>query len=173
MEEFLKYLKSLDSNRQMRMLFMLEAGIYLSDNCDYYTDFGTYPDYQNLGFDKQVRTSFYKQYSKFLFSIPDDMFNKPDEKAKSDWEILKESLLEELNLNREIFEYQYQSFLIGLRLKTMRMCSKKEFSTRSNLSLSKINQIEDYCFLAKVNDIFMYVKNGLGQEFKLDFLRKV
>ncbi len=102
--------------------------------------------------------------------MPDDMFNKPDEKAKSDWEILKESLLEELNLNREIFEYQYQSFLIGLRLKTLPMCSKKEFSIRSNLSLSKINQIEDYCFLAKVNDIFMYVKKGLGQEFFLQNL---
>lgn len=171
MDEFLEYLRSLDVNKQMRMLFMLEASIYLCE--DYDTNFGTYPDYQNLGFDKQLRTPYYKHYSRFLFSIPEDVFNKSDEKAKNDWKSLKEDLLKELNLSEEIFGYQYQLFIIGLKLKAKRLCSKKEFSLKSNLSVSKITQIEDYCFLAKISDIYLYINKGLGREFKLDFSPKV
>lgn len=38
MDEFLEYLRSLDVNKQMRMLFMLEASIYLCEDYDYDTN---------------------------------------------------------------------------------------------------------------------------------------
>ncbi|MEE6128340.1 hypothetical protein V2E39_13180 [Chryseobacterium arthrosphaerae] len=172
MEDFLKYLKSLDINKQKRMLFMVEADFYLYESIEYNTDFGTYPDYQNRGFDKHIRTPFYVHYTRFVFSIPEDVFNKPDDKAKEHWEELKKMLLEELNLKQDIFDYEYQSFIIGLKLKEMRLCSKKEFVVRSGLSLRKINQIEDYCFLAKIHDMLTYAEKGLGRKMSLNFIRE-
>lgn len=167
MENFLKYMKSLERNKQKRMLFMLEAGMYLYEDFSYQTDFGTYPDYINAGYDKQLRTPFFLHYARFVYSIPEDLLNKPDDQSKKDWEDLKEMLLEELNLKKEIFEYEYKSYIIGLKLKGLRTISKREFVKKSGLSLSKINVIEDCCFLAKMNDVRIYAEKGLEKNLSM------
>lgn len=59
------------------------------------------------------------------------------------------------------------SAIIGLKLKGLRTISKREFVKKSGLSLSKINVIEDYCFLAKMNDVRIYAEKGLEKNLSM------
>ncbi len=171
-DSFIKYLQTLDIHKQKRMLFMAEAEIYLHDQHHYDTNFGTYPDHQNFGFDKIIRTPFYKNYFRLLCLISEDFLNKPDDEAKSKWEELKIQLLEDLKFNKNIFSNDYEGFKIGLKLKALRLCSKKEFAEKSGLSIGKIGLIEDFGFLARLNDINQYVEQGLERKFNLNFTSK-
>ncbi|KQR94437.1 hypothetical protein ASG01_00680 [Chryseobacterium sp. Leaf180] len=167
MESFLVFVKSLKEMKQKRILFMIEAYQNLSENFIYDTNFGTYPDYQNIGFDKQIRTEFYLHYTRFAFSIQKDLFSIPNDESKIYWENLKISLLKNLGLDKTIFDYEYKTFTIGLKLKGLRNISKKDFSKISGLSQRKIDLIEEYCFMAKLNDVRIYVERGLGINFSL------
>lgn len=170
-ESFIEYLKTLDSKKQKRMLFMIEAGLTIFDDYDYYTDFGTYPNYQHFGLDKFLGTDFFMNYHKFRFSISDDVFNKPDDSVRDRWKTLKNKLLNELNFDHSIFDYQYEMFKFGLKLKELRQrrnISKSEFSIISGLSKQKITKIEDSGFLSKISEVNQYVVGGLKMSLNLN-----
>lgn len=168
-DSFTKYLQTLDVHKQKRMLFMIEAELHLFEDLDYNTDFGLYPDYQNWGFDKRIRTPFYKNYLKLFYSLSENLLVHPDDEMKSKWEEIKIQLFECLKFDHEIFGADYEYFKMGLKLKAMRLCSKKEFVEKSGLSIVKITQIEDFGFLARIKDINKYVEQGLGRKLNINF----
>lgn len=153
-ESFIEYLKTLDSKKQKRMLFMIEAGLTIFDDYDYYTDFLIYPNYQHLGYDKFLWTNFYSNYQKFNYLLSDDVFNKPDDIMKDRWNSLKHRFFDELNFDDTIFKHQYEMFKFGLKLKQLRHSKsihKTEFSKTTGMTVKMITQIEDYGFFIKIS----------------------
>lgn len=170
-ESFIEYLKTLDSKKQKRMMFMIEANLTIFDNYDYYTDFLTYPNYQYFGTDKFLWTNFYSSYQKFIFSLSNDVFNKPDDFMRDRWNSLKDRFFYELNFDDGIYEHEYDLFKFGLKLKQLRhsrSIPKTEFSKLSGLTIKKITQVEDYCFLSKIAEINQYILKGLEMNLKLN-----
>lgn len=167
LESFVDYLKPLDYNRKKRMLFMLEAGLTLYNKVDYNTSFGIYPDYQNMFIDKFAGSSFYLNYHSFhFFVIAPHLF--PDADDMDNWSSIKMKIIKELDLENEIFENEYELFTFGLKLKALRTISKKQFAEKSGLSITKITQIEEACFLCKISDINTYLSKGLGKKVTLN-----
>ena len=171
-DEFIDYLKSLDPKRQKRMLFMMEAELTIFDDFNYNTNFGVYPNYQHIAFDKVIRTSYYKNYNLLYAYLADgNLLSGPDENMRQKWDVLKSHFLTDLKIDQSIFVHEYETFKFGLKLRELRQkknVSKSEFSKICGLSKHKITQIVDFGFLSKISEVNQYVVEGLKMSLNLN-----
>lgn len=176
-EIFIDYLKKLDVNNQKRMLFMIEAELTMFDDPDYNTNFGVYPNYQHIAFDKIVRNDYYKKYNSLYAHLCDGNFLiAPNDMIREKWKGLKMQFLEELNLKSSIFGNEFEMFKFGLKLKELRLRKgypKVKLSQESGLSVRKITQLEDFGFISKVRDISQYVLDGLKMNLNLNLAPQI
>lgn len=170
--KFIDYLKNLDHNKQKRMLFMIEAELTIFDDFDYNTNFGVYPNYQHIAFDKVIRTPYYKNYNLLYVYLADgNLLSVPDDSMREKWNVLKDQFLTELNLDQSMFDHEYETFKFGLKLKELRQkknISKSEFSKISGLNKQKITQVEDFGFLSKISEVNQYIGKGLKMSLNLN-----
>ena len=167
LDNFIKFLKAIKSQDQKRMLFMIEAKLNLYNDSKYNTDFGIYPDYKNLLSDKMIPSPFYQIFFRAYFNLLDKKLF-PRIESLNTWKTLKVKILKELSLENEIFENDYELFKFGIKLKAQRGISKVKFSEKSGLSINKITQIEESCFLCKISDINTYLSKGSGKQLILN-----
>lgn len=166
-ERFIQYLETLNSNDQKRMLFMIEAKLTLYNDSKYNTDFGIYPDYQNLFFNKMIATTFYQFFFRVYFNLLDKKLF-PTDVALDKWNNLKAKIFKELSLKNQIFENEYELFKFGIKLKALRNTSKRKFSEKCGLSILKITQIEESGFLSKIADVKVYLEKGFEKKLILE-----
>lgn len=176
-ELFIDFLKELNRNVQKRMLFMIEAALTMFDDPDYNTNFGVYPNYQHIAFDKILRNDYYKKYNSLYAHLSDGNFLiAPNDMIREKWKGLQIQFLDELNLKSSIFDHEFEMFKFGLKLKELRLRKgypKVKLSQESGLSVRKITQLEDFGFISKVSDISQYVLDGLKINLNLNLAPQI
>ena len=174
-EEFILRLKNLKNASQKRLLCIINTHFYLTNDAEYYTNFGSYFDF-NRGQECHMRNELIDLYYKFIFFLMTghtgdgkNMLTLKVNRAHIEtWENEKSKIFKTLKIDVHEFIGNYECFKIGLKLKNLRKVSKIDFSGKSGLSINKITQIEDYAFLAKISDVRLYIENGLGKSFKIN-----